>query len=192
MTCDHCDEEILPGERADIVKGHFHQECLVRMFAGSVGHQNKRCSCYGGTEEDPPGMTKRQAAQAAAALHRKTLFRDKHSFSITDPDIQPFSITCPVCHRTSHNANDVIYGYCGACHDYTSPGAGVWPDYYVIYDHPQDYADAFVVVRWRGHRRIGPIGTAPTLDAARKLLPTGMACLDRFYGDDPAIVECWL
>lgn len=31
------------------------------------------------------------------------------------------SITCPVCRRTSHNPNDVREGYCGACHDFTSP-----------------------------------------------------------------------
>lgn len=33
----------------------------------------------------------------------------------------PDSITCPVCHRTSYNPNDVREGYCGACHDWTSP-----------------------------------------------------------------------
>jgi hypothetical protein len=26
------------------------------------------------------------------------------------------SITCPVCHRTSYNANDITNRYCGACH----------------------------------------------------------------------------
>lgn len=30
------------------------------------------------------------------------------------------TITCPVCHRTSHNRNDVIQGYCGYCRDWTS------------------------------------------------------------------------
>jgi hypothetical protein len=30
-------------------------------------------------------------------------------------------ITCPVCHRTSYNRNDVRAGYCGYCHDWTSP-----------------------------------------------------------------------
>ena len=29
------------------------------------------------------------------------------------------SITCPVCHLTSYNPNDVSEGYCGNCHDWT-------------------------------------------------------------------------
>jgi ribosomal protein L37E len=31
------------------------------------------------------------------------------------------SITCPVCGRTSYNPNDIKEGYCGHCHDWTSP-----------------------------------------------------------------------
>lgn len=31
------------------------------------------------------------------------------------------SITCPRCGMTSHNPNDVRAGYCGNCHDWTSP-----------------------------------------------------------------------
>lgn len=30
-------------------------------------------------------------------------------------------ITCPRCGMTSHNPNDVWHGYCGQCHEYTSP-----------------------------------------------------------------------
>ena len=44
----------------------MHYECQIRAAAGSVGHQKGLCSCYGGTEEDPPGMTKHEAAIAAA------------------------------------------------------------------------------------------------------------------------------
>lgn len=32
------------------------------------------------------------------------------------------SITCPVCHRTSYNRYDIIYKYCGYCHDYHKEG----------------------------------------------------------------------
>lgn len=42
-----------------------HRECFMREVLGSVGHQDKKCSCYGGTEEDPPGLTRREAAWAA-------------------------------------------------------------------------------------------------------------------------------
>ena len=33
------------------------------------------------------------------------------------------SITCPKCKRTSYNRNDIREGYCGWCHDWTSPPA---------------------------------------------------------------------
>lgn len=32
-------------------------------------------------------------------------------------------ITCPDCHRTTWHPEDVLHGYCGACHAYTSPPA---------------------------------------------------------------------
>ena len=31
------------------------------------------------------------------------------------------SITCPQCGMTSYNPNDIREGYCGNCHDWTSP-----------------------------------------------------------------------
>lgn len=66
-TCILCGERITPAdELAMMFIEPVHFECGVRAIAGSVGHQQGRCSCFGGTEEDPPGMTRRQAAQAAA------------------------------------------------------------------------------------------------------------------------------
>lgn len=32
------------------------------------------------------------------------------------------SVTCPVCGMTSYHPDDVQHGYCGNCHDFTSPG----------------------------------------------------------------------
>lgn len=55
-------DEITEDEARD---SFWHQECLIRNIIGSVAHQRKECSCYGGTEEDPPSMTKREAARAA-------------------------------------------------------------------------------------------------------------------------------
>jgi len=45
----------------------FHTECHLRQIFGSVGHQRGLCSCNGGpgTMDDPPGMTKHEAAWAA-------------------------------------------------------------------------------------------------------------------------------
>lgn len=72
MNCDYCGEKILPGERALTEGSNFHHECLFRAGAGSLGHLQKRCSCHGGTEEDPPGLTRRQAAAAALAYYNVT------------------------------------------------------------------------------------------------------------------------
>lgn len=48
-----------------------HQECALRRVFGSVGHQLARCSCFGGTEEDPEGMTKRESALAAVDMYKR-------------------------------------------------------------------------------------------------------------------------
>lgn len=73
--CGHCEEMVHQGDcgflQTAVMSGHnthevaFHLECHMRLILGSVGHLNKRCSCYGGTDEDPPGMTVREAAIAA-------------------------------------------------------------------------------------------------------------------------------
>lgn len=44
----------------------LHLECHARATFGSIGHQTKQCPCFGGTYEDPPGLTMRQAARVAA------------------------------------------------------------------------------------------------------------------------------
>jgi hypothetical protein len=44
----------------------LHRECNLRGIIGSVAHQQKRCSCFGGTDSDEEdGMTRRERAQAA-------------------------------------------------------------------------------------------------------------------------------
>jgi hypothetical protein len=43
----------------------YHFECHFRMIVGSVAHQQGRCSCFGGTKHEPPGVTLRQSAVAA-------------------------------------------------------------------------------------------------------------------------------
>ena len=35
--------------------------------------------------------------------------------------LPPASFTCPRCGMTSYNPNDIREGYCGNCHDWTSP-----------------------------------------------------------------------
>jgi hypothetical protein len=46
----------------------YHRECHLRQVTGSVGHQLRQCSCYGGDREDPPELSVRDAARAAVAL----------------------------------------------------------------------------------------------------------------------------
>lgn len=75
QLCLHCDEAIQDGDtgtyqayvsEAGTELKPVHHECTLRMVVGSLGHQQRRCSCFGGTEEDPEGMTKHEAAIAAA------------------------------------------------------------------------------------------------------------------------------
>lgn len=76
--CFYCEEPVADGDQGLIIPCGMvplpiHLDCHLRQIIGSVGHQRKRCSCYGGTEEDPPGMTKRQAAEAAARMWEEGL-----------------------------------------------------------------------------------------------------------------------
>jgi hypothetical protein len=104
--CTLCGEPIDAGDTGTInlLDQVIHYECQLRSVIGSVGHLRRACSCYGGTEEDPPGMTYREAALATVAFYNS------------------LAITCPRCGRTSHrNPDDVAEGYCGNCHDWTTP-----------------------------------------------------------------------
>lgn len=66
-VCPWCDEAVLATDkRAPTYQQPMHYECGLRSAVGSIGHQQRRCFCFGGTEEDPPGLTRRQAATAAA------------------------------------------------------------------------------------------------------------------------------
>jgi hypothetical protein len=70
MTCSYCEQEMDPRDRApEVVNDDMHYYCLTRSVVGSVGHQFGRCSCNGGTFEDPPRLTRQQAAIAAHFLN---------------------------------------------------------------------------------------------------------------------------
>lgn len=67
-VCAWCSEPVdFETEQHPAYREPMHYECGLRMWAGSVAHLEKRCSCYvpGATETDPPGMTLREAAVAA-------------------------------------------------------------------------------------------------------------------------------
>jgi hypothetical protein len=120
-SCAHCGEAIAEDD-CGITMPHlsaagasistYHLNCYLRTVVGSVGHQKWRCSCYGGHEDDPPEMTRRQAADAAVALY------EARQLAAADGA----AITCPRCGRTSYNPNDIAQRYCGACHRFHEEG----------------------------------------------------------------------
>ena len=75
--CGYCGEAIGPADRGCIIphlgedgasEKPFHFECHMRLVIGSLAQQQRRCSCYGGAEHEPPGMTLRQAAPGGIRL----------------------------------------------------------------------------------------------------------------------------
>jgi hypothetical protein len=86
VLCLYCQEPIAEGDQGVLMpylgndgvsEVAEHRACLVRMTIGSVGHLKRTCSCYGGTEEDPPELTRRQGAEAAL-LYLLTEKQPKH------------------------------------------------------------------------------------------------------------------
>lgn len=86
--CIHCEEPIQEGDKGIITpfltdwvdkdtfvekEVPYHYACFMRNIVGSLAHINKTCSCFGGTEEDPPDMTKREAAEAALKAYEENL-----------------------------------------------------------------------------------------------------------------------
>ncbi len=67
-ACRYCDEAVQSGDDGWVyIDGTImHQECHLRGIIGSVAHQEKRCSCFGGKGSDEEdGMTRREGARAA-------------------------------------------------------------------------------------------------------------------------------
>jgi hypothetical protein len=68
MHCVYCGELMTVAEVARAVISTLpwgevcwtHQACAVRQVVGSVAHQQRRCQCYGGTDDDDEGLTKLQ------------------------------------------------------------------------------------------------------------------------------------
>jgi hypothetical protein len=69
---------------------------------------------------------------------------------------------------------------------------------FVVYHHPTDYPDKFVVRRWVTSR-IGPLPDSEwfflgeTLEEVRaKIAPLCLHCIRRHPNDEPQIVEVWI
>lgn len=81
-ACTWCEEPFLESDSGyaipqvsgpHVTETYYHPDCWQRQLVGSVGHIRKRCSCYGGTEEDPPNMTRREAASAACRAFEENI-----------------------------------------------------------------------------------------------------------------------
>jgi hypothetical protein len=78
MICAYCEEPIEASEQQsrfnEISEASgwlpkavaMHRACFVRSIVGSVGHQQRRCSCYGFEDVSEIGLTPRAAAREAA------------------------------------------------------------------------------------------------------------------------------
>ena len=67
--CLWCDEMVVSGDLRHSLFPGYHYACAVRTVLGSIGHVKGTCSCNvkdGTHEDDPPGLTKRQAARLVA------------------------------------------------------------------------------------------------------------------------------
>jgi hypothetical protein len=70
MTCGICEEPLTDddpdGHQAMGGRAVAHVACLVRKVIGSVAHQSRQCSCFGGNSpERPAEMSFRESAIAA-------------------------------------------------------------------------------------------------------------------------------
>lgn len=73
FRCHWCDELVLPGDLRHALLPGYHYACALRAALGSIGHVQGTCGCYvkdGSAEDDPPGLTRRQAARLVAAWVR--------------------------------------------------------------------------------------------------------------------------
>ena len=73
VTCGHCEETVGMKEGGYILPTFgdrqftpYHEPCFIRTIVGSVSHQQRTCSCFGGVlTDEPKGMTRRQSARAS-------------------------------------------------------------------------------------------------------------------------------
>ena len=74
FRCRWCDELVVHGDLTHALLPDYHFACALRATLGSIGHVQEKCGCYvkeGPTEDDPPGLTKRQAARLVADYVRQ-------------------------------------------------------------------------------------------------------------------------
>ena len=90
VPCLHC-EEAIGTPRFGRLDRQRRPALPPRVFLaddpGQHAHQHKRCTCYGGKEEDDPDLTSHQAARAACIEYMRTARREAPT------------VICPQCHK---------------------------------------------------------------------------------------------
>jgi hypothetical protein len=76
MTCIWCSE---PIEEPCPSHPDLHHECGFRMVAGSAGHLQRACSCYGRVDTSEDNLTRREAARRALEYYREAKARAAYS-----------------------------------------------------------------------------------------------------------------
>ena len=64
----------MPGDLMHALMPGFHYACALRATLGPIGHLQRKCGCFvkdGTAEDDPPGLSKRQAARLVADYVRQ-------------------------------------------------------------------------------------------------------------------------
>jgi hypothetical protein len=108
------------------------------------------------------------------------------------------SIMCARCGTISYNANDVRAHYCSICHRFHNDVEVI--EFYLIYDHPSDYPDSFVL---RRHMNVFVLGQPPvevaenachvaSLDELHAFIPKDAVRIGPQDEDDPVIAEVWM
>ena len=72
QNCVYCQEPIADKDNGfvDAAGSAMHRACFLRDIVGSIRHQLKMCSCFGGCDRnDEPELTVRQEAEKAVAFY---------------------------------------------------------------------------------------------------------------------------
>lgn len=72
VASDQPSSILLVGLQAGVSPEPVHMDCLIRLVLGGVNHQQGLCACFGGSlPQDPPSLSKREAARVAATYWRR-------------------------------------------------------------------------------------------------------------------------
>jgi hypothetical protein len=63
---------------------------------------------------------------------------------------------------------------------------------WVVFDHPRDFPNHFVVRVFLNDRPTDRAYLCNSLEEARKLIPSDKFCIQRDLSDDPVILETWI